>query len=125
MNVSVQYVRRPRRIPDSDSYDEDEGPHARDFVVLFIIILVIGVALILVSVFQENLGLYQVAMGVRMFGFLTLFVAGGTGIMAGLAYLLTGSLVKRELEKRIRRIDQEREALLQQQIRAIEEEVES
>jgi hypothetical protein len=64
-------------------------------------------------------------MGVRMFGFLTLFIAGGTGIMGGLAYLLTGSLVKRELDKRIRRLDQEREALLQQRIQSAREEPDS
>jgi hypothetical protein len=80
---------------------------------LFIVILAIGVILIVVSLYQDSLGLHQVAMGVRTFGFLALFVAGGTGIMGGIGYLLTGSLVKRELERKMRRLDSEREALIQ------------
>ncbi len=110
---STQYSSRSRRLPEGASHEREEGPRARDFVFLFIVILVIGVVFILFSLFQESLGLHQVAMGVRMFGFLALFVAGGTGVMAGLAYLLTGSLVKRELEKKVKRLDAEREALIQ------------
>lgn len=114
MTSPVHYSRPSRRLPEGGSRARDEGPNARDFLMLFIIILAIGVAFILVSLFQESLGLYQIAMGVRMFGFLALFVAGGTGLMAGIAYLLTGSLVKRELERKMRRLDEEREALVQQ-----------
>lgn len=62
------------------------------------------------------------AMGLRVFGGILLFVTLGTGFMVALSYFLTRSFLKREFAKKFKKIDEEQQAQLRQMIGTTESE---
>jgi hypothetical protein len=64
------------------------------------------------------------AMGLRIFSGIILFVTIGTGIMVAISYFITRSFLKREFARKFRKIDEEQQAQLRRMIGAQEPEEE-
>lgn len=61
------------------------------------------------------------AMGLRIFSSIFLFVTIGMGLLMGITYYVTRSFLKREFEKKFKKMDEEQQA----QLRRIRREPES
>jgi len=71
---------------------------------------------------SELQGFSQMAMGLRVFGGILLFVTLGTGFMVGLSYFVTRSFLKREFSKKFKKIDEEQQAQLRRMMGATQSE---
>ncbi|MFX1563439.1 MAG: hypothetical protein ACFFDP_09045 [Promethearchaeota archaeon] len=111
----------PRRIPYRDSGDSgDQGPKRRDFILFFVGLFVLVLIVFFASIVSELQGLSQMAMGLRVFSGILLFVTLGTGFMVALSYFVTSSFLKREFSKKFKKIDEEQQAQLRRMMGANE-----
>ncbi len=111
MVITGRFVRTPRRIPtpEKDDQERDDEPRAKDFLRLILCCVVLIVVLFVVSFWLHISGLHQMALGISMFGSILTAVSIGTIFMVGISYLVTRSFLKREFDKKFKKMDQERQ----------------
>ena len=107
-----RFVRTPRRIPAPEKEDQerDDEPRAKDFLKLLLCCIVLIIILFSISFYLHTIGLHQMALGLGMFGSILTAVSIGTIFMVGISYLVMRSFLKREFDKKFKKMDRERQA---------------
>jgi hypothetical protein len=112
MAETGRFVRTPRRIPAPEKEDQerDDEPRVKDFLKLLLCCIVLIIVLFAVSFYLHTIGLHQMALGLGMFGSILTAVSIGTIFMVGISYLVMRSFLKREFDKKFKKMDRERRA---------------
>lgn len=56
------------------------------------------------------MGLYTIALGIQMFATILIWLSIGVGFTVGITYFVMQTFLKREFNRRFKRMDQERQA---------------
>lgn len=112
MLFSASYYRPPRRLPRDDSAESDEEPRRRDFLIFFICLVFFAVILVVGSYVVEGFGRPEMALSLRLVAALFATATAGTVITVGIGYVITRAFLKREFNKKFRKMDEEQQAQL-------------
>ena len=110
MSSATQYYRPPRRVPTSREEDREPQNRKRDVLFLFGGLVIITIILHVVGFILNQMGLYTIALGIQMFAVILIWVSIGVGITVGITYFVMQSFLKREFNRRFKKMDQERHA---------------
>jgi membrane protein YqaA with SNARE-associated domain len=108
----ASYYRPPRRLPREESAESDEGPRRRDFIIFFICLAFFAVILFVGSYVAQALGRAEIGLSLRLVAALFTTATVGTCATVGIGYLLTRAFLKREFDKKFKKMDEEQQAEL-------------
>ena len=109
---SASYYRPPRRLPRDESTQSDEGPRRRDFILFFICLAFLAVILFVGSYVAQAMGQAEIGLSLRLVAALFTTAAVGTCVTVGIGYFLTSAFLRREFDKKFKKMDEEQQAEL-------------
>ena len=108
----ASYYRPPRRLPRDESTEPDEGPRRRDFIIFFVCIAFFAIILFVGSYAAQALGRAEIGLSLRLLAALFTTATIGTCATVGIGYFLTRAFLKREFDKKFKKMDEEQQAEL-------------
>jgi hypothetical protein len=99
-------------LPRDESTESEEKPRRRDFIIFLICLAFFAVILFVGSYAAEGLGQSELALSLRLVAALFTTATIGTCATVGIGYLLTGAFLRREFDKKFKKMDEEQQAQL-------------
>jgi membrane protein DedA with SNARE-associated domain len=110
--LPTSYSHPPRRLPRDESGESEEEPRRRDLILFLGCLIFLSVILFVGSYLAEGAGQIETALSLRIVGALFATATVGTVVTVGIGYYITGAFLKREFDKRFKKMDEEEQAQL-------------
>ncbi len=107
MTNSVQFYRPPRRVSASPEDEPQERNQTRNMVILFVGLVLICVILYVSSIILSQMGFHSMAIGIQMLTIILLWTSIGIGFTVGISYFVLRTFLRREFDKRFRKLEKE------------------
>jgi len=99
-------------LPRDESTQSDEGPRRRDFIIFFICLAFFAFILFVGSYVAQAMGRAEIGLSLRLVAALFTTAAVGTCVTVGIGYFLTSAFLKREFDRKFKKMDEEQQAEL-------------
>ena len=103
-----------RRYSRSGDRDTDPwNPRKRDIILFFVGMVIVGVLFLVLSSHWRSIGLESISWSAWLLGVILLFVSIGFACLFAIAFFTTDFFIKREIDSRLKRRQEEQRALMQ------------